>query len=231
MLKILVLCNQISTAKALINNVISNIRDLQLVGIANSSKEALKLIEKNEPNLIISTNENVISLIKENFKYYTPGIILISKPKDDLTDFYYKNLLHLHYALNFEKITNYIINYIDNNYFSSKRKKAQEILASIGFNFKLTGTVYLLDSILYANTYKGSYSFEKLKKDIYSHIAIINNTTIDRVKWSIARSINYMYQKHTKTTYANAEKYFGIEYPSRPTPKQVISSIASILDL
>ena len=105
-----------------------------------------------------------------------------------------------------------------------------QIQKNLGFNFKLAGTIYLCDSILYVSTYKGYYSFEQLKRDIYSYVADLNKTIPDRVKWAIARSINYMYEKHTKESYKVVEDYFGLKYPKRPTPKLVISLIANNLD-
>lgn len=231
MLKILILCKNNSTAKSILNKVISNIKELQLIGIANNENESLELIQKREPNLIISTNEKIINLIKTNYTTYTPGIILISKSKENNKDWYYRNLLILNYNLNFKKISNCILDFIQNNITYSKKQTLIELLSKIGFDLKLVGTTYLIDSILYVNTYKGAFSFEQLQRDIYSHVATINHTNIDRVKWSIARSINYMYNKQTQNTYRYAEKYFGLEYPQKPTPKLVINSIANILDM
>ena len=122
-----------------------------------------------------------------------------------------------------------ILKFLKGNSFSQK-EKAAKILSYLGFDFKLSGTIYLLDSILYAHTYKGSYSFEKLERDIYSYVANLNSTSVDRVKWSVFRTINYMYSKHTDESYKIVEKYFNLEYKSKPTPKLVISLIANNLD-
>ena len=40
-----------------------------------------------------------------------------------------------------------------------------------------------------------------------------------------------MYNNHTKESYKIVEDYFGTPYPSKPTPKLVISLIASKLSL
>ena len=124
-----------------------------------------------------------------------------------------------------------ILLFIKNTVGLSRREKAATMLVNLGFDFKLNGTVYLLDSILYAHTYKGAFSFEQLRRDVYSYVAQLNNTTIDRVKWSISRSINYMYKRHTKSSYAIVEKYLKVEFPIKPTPKLIVSIIANTLDL
>lgn len=231
MLKVLILCKNISTAKSITNNIVSNIKELQLVGIANNQKEILELLEKCKPDLVISTSLEIIQVIKKNFSHYTPGIILIIRKEETPDNFYYKNVLNLNINLSFEKMCNRILDFIPHDGSHSKKEKATNLLSKLGFDFKLVGTSYLLDSILYANTYKGSYSLEQLKRDIYSYVAKTNSTTVDRVIWSIARSFNYMYKRHTKESYQIIEKYLGLPYPVKPTPKLVINYIANNLDI
>lgn len=230
MVKILILCRKNATAKSLLNYVISNISVLRLIGIANTEEEALNLIEGHKPNLIISSDKKILLLVKRNFKHYTPGIILLSKNIEE-PQFFYKNLLILQYNLDFEIMIRKISDFITNNFNLSKKHQVTKILSEIGFDIKLTGTMYLIDSILYTNTYKGGYSFEQLERDIYSYVAQKNNSTQKRVKWAIERSINYMYKKHDEKSYINVEKYFALEYPQKPTPKLVINSIANFINM
>lgn len=139
--------------------------------------------------------------------------------------------MFLDFRLSFSDMAKEISNFIKENVECSRKEKATRILFKLGFDFKLAGTIYILDAILYVHSYKGSYSFEKLKRDIYSYVAKINGSNIDRVKWSIARSINYMYESHTQNSYKIIENFFGIEFPKKPTPKLVISLIANSLDM
>lgn len=230
MIKILILCKKSETSKSLVNYVISKISILRLVGIANTQTEALKILEEQKPNLIISTDKNILLLVKHNFKHYTPGIILLSKKLEE-PQFFYRSLLILQYNLNFDIMVRKIRNFITDNFSVSKKEQIRKILSEIGFNLKLSGTMYLIDSVLYTNTYRSGYSFEKLEKDIYSYIAQKNNSTPKRVKWAIERAINYMYQKQTEDTYYYIEKYFAIEYPQKPTAKLIINTLASIINL
>lgn len=229
MLKILIICKSFSTSKKITNKILCNINELQISGIANNLIEAKELLEKTETDFIITTISNIVELLEENLVSNIPRIILISKSTNvSFSDS--RKLLELSYNLNFQEMSKHILTFIRTDLNDSKKEQATEILSKLGFDFKLSGTLYLLDSILYANKCKGSYSFEKLKRDIYSHVAKQNNTDVNIIKWSIARSINYMCQKHTEETYEIIEKYFGIKYPKKPTPKLVINLIANILD-
>ncbi len=227
MLKVLIICKNLSIVKTITNKVICDLKELQIVGIANEFNEAKEIITEREPDLIITTLSGILEFLENNINFYTPKVIIISKSEETYTD--HKSMLVLNFNLNFKTMSKYILKFIQEDISDSKKDLAMSILLNLGFNFKLMGTTYLLDSILYATTYKGYYTFDKLKRDIYSYVAIINKTDSDKVKWSIDRSIKYMYSKHSKDSYNVVEKYFGIKYPKKPTPKLIISVIANYL--
>lgn len=228
MIKVLIICKQLENAKKIVNNIVCKIEKLQLIGIANSFNEATEILVNDQADIIITTNTKTIQFIKNKFITYNPGVIII----DDsirLKDNYSKYLL-VNNLNNYETMINKIKFFLRNTIEQSQKEKLTSILLKLGFDFNLSGTTYLYDSIIYAHSFKGSYKIEKLKRDIYSYIAELNNTTSSRVKWSIERSIRYMYDKHTKGTYMYIEKYLNIKYPQRPTPKQIILLIANSLD-
>lgn len=72
MLKILILCKQVDTAKKLTNQVVRRLENLRLIGIATDLGEARMLIESVEPDLIISTDVNLLQLITDKFISYFP---------------------------------------------------------------------------------------------------------------------------------------------------------------
>ncbi len=230
MIKTLILCKKSETSKLLINHVISKIYLLQLVGIANSREEALNLLEEITPNLIISTDKEIVLLIRQHFKHYTPKIILLSRSMRELP-YFYKDSLIIPYNLSFELMVERIKNYLNDYLKLSKKEQLRKILKEIGFNLNLSGTIYLIDCILYANSFRSPGSSEKLEKDIYSYVAQKNNTTIQKVKWSIERAIRYMHESHTKDTYKHVEEYLAVEYPQKPTPKLVINTLSDIITL
>ena len=228
MLKLLILCKNFETTKKLVNKVTSNINELRLIGIANELSEAEKILKANQPDIIFSTDEEIVEFIISKFIYYYPQIVLFTQKR--LLNIPYRHLLLLKPNSDLDVIATSVSIFIK-DHVDSEKEKAVKTLVDLGFSFKLCGTLYILDSILYIRTYKGSYSFEKVEEDVYSHVARINNTTIKRVKWSVARAINVMYDNHTRKSYQVVEKYFNITFPTRPTPKFVISVIANNLDL
>lgn len=229
MIKIMILCNNLNTIQKLTNKVVSSIENLRIVGLVTTLDECKPIINEYEPDLILTTNANIFEFIKEKFVMYSPSIIIISN-LENAKKFYYKNLLIIDYRHDFKTISKEINDFIKKNLSITKREKAIKILTNIGFDFKLSGTNYLLDSILYANSYKGSYSFESVYHDVYSYVANLNNTNCNIIKWSIARSINYLYAKGDKLTFERIEKYFGIEFPEKLTPKFLINYISNKLN-
>ena len=228
MLKLLILCKNLETSKKLVNQVVSNINELRLIGIANDLNEVEKLLKKSQPDIIFSADENIVEFIISKFIYYYPQIILFSKKR--FLKIPYRHLLLVKPNQRLDIISKTISVFI-REHVDSEREKILKTLIDLGFSFKFCGTLYILDSILYIRTHKGAFSFEKIEEDVYSHVAKINNTTNKRVKWSVARSINTMYGNHTRKSYEAVEKYFNIAFPTRPTPKLVISLIANNLDL
>ncbi len=229
MIKVLIVCKQLENAKKIFNNIVSKIKNLHLIGIANSFQEAKKILIDEEADIIITTSKNTVTFIKNNFITYNPGIIIIDNiPR---IEFDYRKALIISNEKSLDEIKDRIQFFLRHNIEKSQKETISSVLTQLGFSFNWSGTIYLLDSILYAHSYKGSYSFERVKRDIYFNVANSNNTTSSRVKWSIERAIKYMYSKHTKETYKYVEKLLKIKYPQRPVAKQIISIVANSLDL
>lgn len=66
MLNLLIFCNEIVTAKKLLNNIAGNLENTRVIGISDDLLEANTLIIKYQPELIITTNEMIFSLLKKN---------------------------------------------------------------------------------------------------------------------------------------------------------------------
>lgn len=229
MVKVLIMSKQVNVCKEILNKILSQIDGLRIVGIVTKLSEANSIMKEIEPNLIISTELNIIKLLKSNFLTYSPSIVVLSKNTQKYTD--YDKLLFLSFDLSYSEMSSRIFNFIKDDIISNFKEKTIDTLIKLKFDFNLSGTIYILESVLYIHTYKGSYSFEKMNRDIYPYIAKIYGTNSNRVKWSISRSINYMYNKHSKESYKIVEDYFGTPYPIKPTPKLVISLIASKISL
>ena len=229
MIKVLIICKKLENSKKILNNIVNKISNLQLIGIANSYYEAKDLLVKNQADIIITTDPKSITFIKNVFITYVPGIVIIDnilRVKEN-----YPKLLLISNENSFDYMANKIMFFIKHAIEHSQKQKVANILNKIGFDYNLSGTIYLQDAILYAHSYKGSYHFENVKRDIYSIIALSNKSTNDRVKWAIERAIKYLYKKNDRINHEYIEKVFRIKYPQRLTPKQIISVISNLLDV
>ncbi len=230
MLKVLIISKQTETAKKIINNILISLDNLKVMGIANNLEEAKELIPKFTVDLIITTNNiNLENFIKENFFSYKPKLVIISNLKNSESTS--RNTLIVNHNLSFSEISKKISIFINTKIGKSKKEKAINLLKKFGFDFKLSGTNYLLDAIMFNVSYNESFGFEKLVKDTYAEVAKMNNTRSDLVKWAITRSINYMHSRHTKESYIFVEEFFNIKYPERPTPKTIINLVSNTLNL
>lgn len=232
MIKVLIYCENNNFAKYIVNFVISRIADLRLIGIANTEKEGSQLLNKYEPGLIFTTAQSFVEYINEITTTYSPGIILISKPIPDRPICYrFKNLfLHIKTTNDLNLISDKTIDFISNKFTKSRKKEIKKILEDIGFDFKLNGTCYLLDTLLYLSTYQGTVNFNNLISKVYPLVGKKNGTSANVVKWAITRSINYLYEKNNPQTFKKMEKYFGIKAPEKITPKNFIKNMQKILD-
>ena len=232
MIKILIVCKDNSTAKLIVNNITGKIHDLHLIGIANTINEGLTFLKKREPTLIITTSPKFVEILNNDCSTYTPGIVLIAPPDPDKPAVYKfrKLLLHIHSLDKLDQILNRTFRFITDNYTTSKKKYIKEILSDIGFDFKLIGTKFLFDSLIYITSYVGASGFGNLSTDVYPYVAEKYNSKPLVVKWAIIRSINYLYNKCDEETLEKIEAYFDIKYPEKMTPKLIITSITRMLE-
>ncbi len=229
MLKIFVFCEDFHYMKKIVNQVLINIEETKIVGITNNLDEAEKLLKDNQADIVISSDPEIINIVKEKFFTYNPYyIIFVHKRKKEKST---STVLYEYYNSSPKRIITRIYKFINSSIKYSQKERISILLKELGFEFRQIGTSYLLDAIFYVRTYKGSLSFNSLANDLYTRVARENNTTTDIIKWAISRSVNYMYEHHTKSSYkASIGKYLHLEYPEKPTPKQIISIISNKLD-
>ncbi len=235
MINLLILSNSLETVQKITNKIVSHLESVRIVGIVNTISDMKDIIMEHEPDLIITTNNRIFNLLKEHFVFFYPGVILISKVVPEVEDekegLKYDNALIIDYHTNFKNILEQTELFIKDNLTISKKSKAIKTLSYIGFDFKWSGTNYLLDCILYVNSYKGSCSYDTLYYDVYPIIAKMNNTTTNVVKWGIERAIKYVYSTNGSDTYERIFKYTGVEYPNKITAKFIITFISNKLTI
>lgn len=119
-----------------------------------------------------------------------------------------------------------LINGTQTNEISEMNHKIINELLSLGYNFKLKGTQYLLETIVYISTKKDINLLENLEKNVYQHIAIRNRKKVLNIKTSIIKATNYVCNYQDEDV---LYRYFSIKI--KMTPKLVISTILNKLDI
>ena len=225
MINVLIICNNFEMIKKIINNILSKIENIKIIGIMDSLDFSLEILET-EANLIITNDKDLISEILNN-KYLT-SLKILSISYTDQKYYDYKNVFEINYLSSDDEVISSLQSFITTSFNDPSKEKITKMLRNIGFDFNLSGTIFLIDSIVYIHSFKG-FSFDNLHRDVYPYVANLNNTTIERVKWSIERCIKYLYYKSDKRTDDAIYNYFGIRYPDKLTPKLLINLISNSL--
>ncbi len=106
------------------------------------------------------------------------------------------------------------------------RREITNQLLLLGYNFKLKGTQFLFEAILYIYQKKEISLVENLERNVYRYIAMRNNKTVTNIKTNIIKSTNYVYTYQDKKV---LYEYFSLDI--KITPKLVISTILNKLSL
>ena len=194
MFKLIFFNQNLNIVKNLYNNIFGELNNLQLIGIASDEKELESLYNDSGANTIIINskyiNNNQIKNIVEKFKVkiiFTEKLPKVSNNKFTLFIPIYLETTELKKILNnfFFKIDEKLI-----------YKKVYNLLFNSNFNFKLLGTTYLINSIVYSYINIDNNVSDNLEKNVYPYIAKKFNVSNSNVKWSIIRSINNYYESN-----------------------------------
>lgn len=222
MLKIVILSQNLSNAKNLINKCLGKISSLQIIGILNSDTEFDKFKKENYFDILLLNNYDIEELDNLNYQIININNSNKSIKKDE-------NKLDLPTNISFDNLQKNIKQYLSKTLTDSIREKTTAILIDLGFNFKHIGTKYIADAICYCTLNNFDCSLENMEKDIYPYLSKVNNIEIDKIKWSLARTVNLMYLRHTTKSILKLEEYFCLDHLQKPTPKLIISVISNKL--
>ena len=217
-------------AQNLINNVVSKIPALQIIGLVSNVEDALSIVHKSKPNFILSTDSLIINEINKEFKFFRPKIILITNKHIRAQSIIENKYLLLGRLYNYEQMITKISYYIGYEPELTEEEQVTKLLLDLGFKQNLKGFKFLQESIVFTKAYRTqNHSVDDLINIVYPHVAQKFGTQVNNVKWSIERAINYTYASKSKSTYFLYSKYFSIDYPEKVTPKNLISTLANLI--
>lgn len=201
-LKIVIADNCIKNIKFIMNRIINNVEEINIKSyIATTEEVVLKTVSENEINAILV---NPKSIDTTNIKEIDVITIEESINEKQIMD----NLISINERL---------INGAD---IKNINKKVIFELSNLGYNFKLKGTQYIVETIMYIYKSQSVELLENLEENVYKVIAIKNNKSLNNIKTNIIKSTKFV------DTYQNKNilyKYFSLDI--KITPKLVISTI------
>lgn len=234
MFNILVVDDNLSYSKSLINYLLKNNSQIHLACIATNGKEAISYL--NSPDFDIDiilldlklpfyNGLDVIKeLLKKGIKKYEKSIIVMSGSSDMLS-----LLINNRYIYSFlpkSKGLERILEEVDDlikikNDYLIEDKIIRE-LRYLNYNEKYIGTKYIFESILLIAKQYDRYC-ENLKKDIFPIIASKYNKTVHNIKCNINNATTYMNVDCKKEI---VMEYFNFDNEkTEAKPKQVIFTI------
>lgn len=200
--KIVIADNCIKNIKFIMNRIINNVEEINIKSyIATTEEEVLKTVSENEINAILV---NPKSINTTNIKEIDVITIEESINERQIMD----NLISINERL---------INGAD---IKNINKKVIFELSNLGYNFKLKGTQYIVETIMYIYKSQSVELLENLEENVYKVIAIKKNKSLNNIKTNIIKSTKFV------DTYQNKNilyKYFSLDI--KITPKLVISTI------
>lgn len=216
--------NNLNLIKKYGNIIFSNFSDIHLCGIASNKKELESILNTQKVNLIIISYADSIKPSLLPIINNIENKIIICEDDNHLL----KSTKHILY-LSINSTTESTIKklklftpHVDEELI---RKRVKKILEKFNFNFKLIGTKYLLEAIVYSYFTREKYLFENLEKQIYPYVSQKYNVNPLTIKWAIIRSINSMKSKSNPSCMQS----FLLDDSEKITSKNIISVIVNRL--
>lgn len=216
--------NNLNLIKKYSNIIFNNFSSIHLCGIVSNKKELEAFLQAQKINLIIiSYADSQKSSILPLLNNIENKIIICEDEESVLKTSKHTLYLSSHSSLESTlKKLKLFTPKVDEEFI---RKKVRKILEKFNFDFKLIGTKYLLEAIVYSYLTRETYLFENLEKQIYPYVSQKYNVNPLNIKWAIIRSINNMKSKlHTSDL-----QIFSLESSEKITSKFIISEIVNRL--
>lgn len=216
--------NNLNLIKKYSNVIFSNFHDIHLSGIASNKKELESILKSQKVNLIIISYHDSLKKSIASLIHNIENKIIIC----DNNEHNFKNTKHILYLSNTSSLEETLKKLklftpkVDEEFI---RKRVKKILEKYNFDFKLIGTKYLLEAIVYSYFTRETYLFENLEKGIYPYVSQKYNVNPDSIKWAIIRSINIMKSKSSKTNL----QLISSDNSEKITSKFIISDIVNKL--
>lgn len=193
--------------------IMTNFRSVKVGYIATDGEEAIKVISSNQFDLVlldlklpIMNGKEVIENVTKLNYITCPKFIIISEDTSEIKRLKYDSIISdiINKAESekvvCEKIGN-IINEIDHeNYLPQIMNFTIAQLQKYGYDFKLKGTIYLMETILYIYSNNNMNLLDNLEQNVYKYVAFKHKKTVLNVKTSITKATNLIQNSTMRIT-------------------------------
>ena len=203
MLKILVVDDDPIQCKLLINYLSKTSENIKIHNMAFTGKEALKIIEKNEINIILLdlklpdiSGIDIIRYIEiKKLERYYNSIIVISGEKELVSKINDSSYIYasLYKPTNYGQIQTLISDIEREKNIKDKVKNKIKIeLDELYYNPSYNGTKYIFEAI-YESYLRKNLDCNNLKDSIYPILAIKHNTNVNNIHGNIKQATKSMF--------------------------------------
>lgn len=228
MFKLILLNQNLESIKVLCNCILNEIPDVQLSGICTSIEEFDELFTKVNPDIILMNYSDYISSKYSNKSEFKKlRIIFYDTPHKSKNS---SKQVFISTRASLTEIKNSISKLVANENIRLVRKKIIKWLEAFQFDFKLIGTTYLVECILYCYENKSDYVFENLEKNVYPQVAKICHNSLKHVKWSVTRAVKNMNSHMNASVQKQLSNIFSLDFSEKITTKPLINTIVAKLN-
>ena len=235
MLNLLVINNDPSICKRIVNGMMMYVKNIRTCGISYTVKEAIEIVKKQKIDVIIldydmpnGVARDFLNYIDENNVDDKMSVILLVNENDSLIS--NKCIYKIVHKTNELAPIVYAVREISVNNTTFRQSllkdKIYKELEKLQYNLSYVGTQYMAEAIyeLYSKNY--IYKGGNLSKNVYPLIAQNHNTTVNNIKCNITAATRSMTERCPKEV---MENYLFCEGSEKPKVKEIMYKIINKL--
>ena len=231
MVNMLIANKDIFKLKNVVNEVITNNKNIRIAKITTDGEETLNALNNDnidvaliEVDLPTITGIDVLNKLSEERKQkYKDSILIVAEELTAVQKLIGNKMIYdyIIQGTNKNELLYKVDRIIKEKDIDQKRKKIIQELKYLGYNIEYVGTNYLIETILqiYINR---ELMLDNLQQEIYPILSKRYNKTVHNIKCNITRATECMYYECDSS---RLKDYFGFYDDTKPTAKTVMFTV------
>lgn len=233
MLNLLVIENDPSMCKKIVNGVMLYVKNVRVCGISYTVKEAIEIASKQKVDIVIldydlpnGVSHNFLNFVSEHKEKQNICIILLTDNQNSLDDVGDAIICNPH---ELTKLIYSVRNISNSKVIANQgiiKNKIFNELEKLQYNLSYVGTQYMAEAIYEIYSKKYIYTGGNLTKNVFPVIAEKHHTNINNVKCNITQATRCMIQNCPKEM---LESYLFCVDNNKPRVKEIMYKIINKL--